>query len=355
MEALFRHVSLSITAAGCKNRCKHCSENAIVSDPVLIPYEQVQKAVALVCAENDRKAPLYAEINPCLFLEPMDHPDVVRIQVLLHDLNPTAPLVRTIATNGQRIAADPDYERLIHGLQECGLEKFQLTLHGLERTHDRFVARRGAYSSLLEAARRVASVGVRVDWVFFLTKNNVGEFAEMILSARAAALGSESINIWGPAGRAGRHARLLATAEDLERLPSEIRAMSMLPEYRPESDWVEDARTWRMGPALRRFRESARVLGGIPDGRIGITRDNIADLPKTLDELRGRASRQPETPPASDPSDSEILCLVEAYGDPESRVLYRISTMYQEWRRRQRELIGRVKRDSNARATKHKE
>jgi len=238
VQPLFLHVTLSIIAVGCRNRCKHCSVAAAISDSILIPYEQVEEVISILRAEQEKSPPLYGHVNPCLMYEPMDYPDVARVQKLFHTLSPDAPLVRTMATNGQRIAEDPAYEQLIRDLRENGLEQFQLTLHGLEQNHDWFAGRRGAYRDIMEAAKRIVSAGMRIDWNLFLSKRNIAEFPNMVRAAREVSRGaevSEMVNIWGPAGRAGRQSHLLITQKDLDRLPDEIRAINLLPQYLPES------------------------------------------------------------------------------------------------------------------------
>lgn len=328
-EPPFTFLNFSIRAAGCRNRCKHCSVSAAESRPVLIPLDQVEWAISLVQAESD----LYQHINPCLFYEPMDYPDIVRVQELFRSLSPNAPLVRTMATNGQRIADETDSRQLIQSLMDRGVEQFQLTLHGLEASHDWFAGRRGAYHDLMEAAARIASAGGKIEWVYFLTKRNLSRFVEMVSRARAISKSAESISIWGPAGRAGKRQNLLVTADDLQNLPEEIRSMDFLPQYLPESTWVEQALDGRMHSALLKFRERARAAGGIPDCTLSINAENIADLPNLLQSLR-------ETPPEppGDPTDEEIRALAENHGDVGSSVLYRVSTMFHEWRRRQREI-----------------
>ena len=109
--------------------------------------------------------------------------------------------------------------------------------------------------------------------------------------------------------------------------------MDFLPQYLPESTWVEQALDGRMHSALLKFRERARAAGGIPDCTLSINAENIADLPNLLQSLR-------ETPPEppGDPTDEEIRALAENHGDVGSSVLYRVSTMFHEWRRRQREI-----------------
>ena len=175
MEPLFEHVGPSIVGAGCKNRCKHCAPAADLSEPVLLSLEQIEGAVSAVRAENEKAPAFYKHMHPSLSYEPMDHPDVVEIHGLLSALNRQAVNVRTMATNGQRVGADPAHPEMVRALRDQGLERFQLSLYGLEKTHDWFAGRVGAYDSPLEAARRIASFGVEVDWVYFLHRRNIGE------------------------------------------------------------------------------------------------------------------------------------------------------------------------------------
>lgn len=341
MQALFENVSLTIVGAGCKNRCKHCCIDAKISQAVLLSLEQIENIAEKVKRENKKEPPFCQNINPCLMYEPMDHPDIVSIHQLFYNLNPNAPLVRTMATNGQRIASDASYAQIIQSLQNYGVEQFQLTLHGLKKTHDWFAGRPGAYDSILEAARRIASLRAKIRWVYFLSKANIGEFPEMIKSARKAstrAAITENINIWGPAGRARKQRHLLISGTDLDGLPSAIRNMEFLPEYLPESKWIEYAQKGRMQSLLEDFLENVRRKGGVPDCTLQVDKDNIGDFARILEEKRSSAiaAKQGKSEIAR-PSRPDILWLARKYGDKESKVLYRVSTMRQEWLRRWRE------------------
>ncbi len=136
MYPAFKHLTLTIVRAGCNNRCRHCSVTANESEPVLLSLVQIESIVEALRKEKYKTPPFYEHISPCLLYEPMDHPDIVSIHRLFYELNPTAPLVRTMATNGQRLAQDDCFPRLIDDLRDYGVEKFQLTLHGTQNTHD---------------------------------------------------------------------------------------------------------------------------------------------------------------------------------------------------------------------------
>jgi len=353
MQPLFENVSLSIIGAGCKNRCKHCYINAKISEAALLSLEQMEDIGETIQAENKKAPPFYRHINPCLHYEPMDHPDIVGIQKLFHSLNPEASLARNMPTNGQRIASDASYAEIIQNLQNYGIEHFQLTLHGLKKSHDWFAGKSGAYDSVLEAARRIASLKAKIDWVYFLSKANISEFPEMIELARKASAGTditESINIWGPAGRARRQRHLLVTETDLDQLPPAIRNMEFLPDYLPESKWIEYAQSGEMQSLLEGFLEEVRKKGGVPDCNLRVDKDNIDDFARIVEEKRSEAlaarERKSEMPKPSRP---DISWLAERYADRESKVLYRVSTMRQEWSRRWREDTKKGENVSNTR------
>jgi len=337
MKPIFENVSLIIVAAGCKNRCKHCSVDARSSRPALLSLEQVETVVTMVQEEQANSPPLYLNVNPCLMYEPMDHPDIVGIHKLLWALSPNALLVRTVATNGQRIAMDDSYAGIIHALLECGVEQFQLALHGVAGTHDAFAGRKGAYRDIMEAGRRIALCSGKIQWIFFLSKANIGEFPEMIDLAREAsarAVIRESIDMWGPVGRAAKYSRLLVTAEDVERLPLRIKSMESLPEYRPESYWVEYAVTGKMQRELDGFLEHARRKGGVPDCTLRVTVDNVDGFGEML--AHSRSGQTPGTAGAGTARSPtrDLRWFAGRYGRANSSVLYRVSTMRQEWLRR---------------------
>ena len=120
-------------------------------------------------------------------------------------------------------------------------------------------------------------------------------------------------------------------------LPTDIRKMEFLPQYLPECTWVQYASSGEMHSMLRDFRSRARQLGGIPECSFRIDRHNITDFPKMLEAQRRLAADRPQQPEPKDPAAGDLQSLAETYGDSESGVLYRVSTMHQEWRRRERE------------------
>jgi hypothetical protein len=294
----------------------------------------------MVQEDQANSPPLYLNVNPCLMYEPMDHPDIVAIHKLLWALNPNGLLVRTVATNGQRIAMDDSYAGIIDTLLEYGVEQFQLTLHGVRETHDAFAGRKGAHRDIMEAGRRIALCGGKIQWVFFLSKANIEEFPEMIDLAREASAGAvirESIDIWGPVGRAAECSRFLVTAQDVEQLAANIKSMESLREYRPESYWLECAVTGKMQQQLDELLEHARRKGGVPDCTLRVTLDNVGEFGEML--ALSRDSHTSGTTGTGTPRSPtpDLRWFAGRYGEANSNVLYRVSTMRQEWLRRWKE------------------
>ena len=333
---LYQYLTVGFVAAGCKNRCRHCSASANTSAPELLTLEQMAGAMETLKAENAKRPRFWGKINLGLLYEPMDHPNIVDIQRLFYELNPEAPLVKTVATNGYRIATDPRYAKLVNDLHQYGAKRFQLTLHGLEQSHDWFAGRRGAYSDLLEAARRLSRCGAKINWIYFLNRRNMSECTEVIASARSASQETETeecISLWGPSGRGARQAQWRVKYADVEALPHDIREMRWLPEYRPEREWVEQALSGEMQRSLAAFYDHARAAGGIPDCSLWVDQDNLGQFAALLAEKRKEA--QPEKEPTKH-DEEDLAWLASTYGQDED-ALYRVSTMKHEWTRRQRE------------------
>lgn len=75
-----------------------------------------------------------------------------------------------------RIARDGAY---IPFLKEAGVKKVQLTLFGLNETQDRYVGRKGAFSEVMLATRRLIEGGVIPRWQCFINEENIREIEEI--------------------------------------------------------------------------------------------------------------------------------------------------------------------------------
>ncbi len=337
MKGLFDRVGLCIVAAGCTQRCRHCSASASEAEPELLTLGQTKAVVNALRQENEKTPPLYEHVSPGLLYEPMDHPDIVEIQRLFYELEPEAALVRTMATNGHRIATSPNWRELVAGLQRWGVERFQLTLHGLEEHHDWFTRRRGSYGEVMEAVRRLAAASARVLWVYFLDRLNVAELPQAMRAVREAARGTdveESINVWGPAGRAAQAEDLLPRALDLELLPEDIRRMEMLSQYLPERQWVRLARLGKMQQMHDDFMAEVRQKGGTRPYNLRVDRGNVERIAELLAEARQQALKRGRK---QEPQTVDLARLAASHGNEQGNGLYRVSTMRHEWQRRGRE------------------
>jgi len=104
-----------------------------------------------------------------------------------------------------------------------------------------------------------------------------------------------------------------------------------------------------MQSLLDDFRRRHREDGGLPDCNLRVDRNNVADLANVLQEERAKAMGDVQGKPETEtPSGPDVSWLAEKYGDKDGEVLYRLSTMRQEWLRRHREAGARLARRTGA-------
>jgi hypothetical protein len=205
-----------IHAMPCTNRCRHCWTEGSSADRG-VPEEQVNFVLR-------KLAELRADIPNLwffLYAEPTAHPQFIGIVEQAAQLG----LIRDgffLPTNGSGLAKAPDetWERL----KNAGCRCLQLTVYGLEQTHDAFAGRRGAFQNIVAITRRAR--GHEIAWYagIILHSGNVGELIATISSIKTLDPNGSSQVGWFPflwQGR-GREAHRVRAAE-YARLPAEMR------------------------------------------------------------------------------------------------------------------------------------
>ncbi len=208
--------SVNIHAMSCSNRCGHCW---VLGDKRKPNVETGQVMFIL-----DKLAEMKAEIPNVgffLFDEPGQHVGFLDIMEKAGELGLIGEEY-FLPTNGSLLAAAPDktWSRLIGAGCRC----LQLTLYGLERTHDEFAGRAGAYRDVLATARRAMEFGIEWYVQIPIHPGNISELEETVEMARKLDPTGKSRVGWFPflwQGR-GRNA-LRVRGSQYSRLPANIR------------------------------------------------------------------------------------------------------------------------------------
>lgn len=147
---------LNIHGMPCCNNCRHCWALGSPDYPTipLADIKFVLKSLAEFRDKNDVLA------MPLFFKEPTIHPDFIEIvrSMKEHGFINEATFW---ATNGFGLARMNDDQW--RSLKELGFDGLQFTFYGLEKTHDSFAGRSGAFRDIKTAIEKSNGHGVR--WV----------------------------------------------------------------------------------------------------------------------------------------------------------------------------------------------
>jgi len=220
--ANFNGITLNIRATPCTNFCKHCwaqgspHKSRMPLDRVLFVLEKL--------AELKERFP----VGFFLLDEPTNHPHFVEIIERAFQLGLLGEDF-FISTNGSILARAPD--EVWARLKKAGVEWLQLTLYGLERTHDDFARRRGAFRDVSLTARRALEHGIRWWLGVFLHPDNAHELVETMEYARSLdPTGEADVGwytfLWQGRGRTAKRPR----ARDYALLPDSLKG----------EGWVEE-------------------------------------------------------------------------------------------------------------------
>lgn len=153
----------------CDQRCKHCY---IFSEghPELIstPLEKLKHTYAQIkdmCARIDRIPYIYLTGG-----DPILHPDFWE-------------LLQTFKEDGTRfcIMGNPFHltDEVCRRMKECGCVKYQLSLDGLEKTHDMF-RKPGSFAATIEAIKTIKRAGMWCAVMSTVSRANMAEIPHLI-------------------------------------------------------------------------------------------------------------------------------------------------------------------------------
>lgn len=206
---------IALDAVQCSNYCRHCE----------VTYESPRRHLTReeICRWRDRVHEAAGRLGVRVSLgltntEPLDHPQWREIGSDLGDEG----WGRTLATNGRRIAREPD---LVHELTAAGVEWFQFTLGGADsETHDAFTRRRGSFEDVMAAGRAVLDAGIHIVWAY-IAYRPLSEIARMseVTHREFGPDVDESPRLVKPQGQGWNMEHLRPTKAELRDLPGHLR------------------------------------------------------------------------------------------------------------------------------------
>ena len=209
-------LTLNLHAMPCTNACAHCWVQGSARKPRM-PFEQIAWVLGQLAGLKGQG------IAPGFFLfdEPTHHPRFLDILQRAADLD-LLPEGFFVATNGSILAHRPD--AYWEAVRQAGLRSLQLTLYGLEATHDAFAGRTGAFRDVVTTARRGLAHGMELVIQVIWHADNTAELAQTLDFARGldpsgATRAGYFVFAWQGRGRRARRPRRV----DYARLPGDLK------------------------------------------------------------------------------------------------------------------------------------
>ncbi len=174
----------------CNLRCHHCYT---VSEDVDYPGELNTKQVFEVMQD------LRNYRVPVLILsggEPLMRPDIFEISQQAKALG----FYVALSTNGTLINEDN-----IGAIAQCDYQYVGISIDGIDRTHDRFRRKKGAFEASMKAVRLCRQAGVKIGLRFTPVQDNVAELPQLLELVKAEQIDKFYLSHLNYGGRGNRN------------------------------------------------------------------------------------------------------------------------------------------------------
>ena len=327
-------VSLQIEAAGCLTVCRHCWAQGT-------PYGWMPvEDVALVL---DQAATFFEEAGvsllPTAMHEAVAHPDATRLLPMFQEAGSPdfGPLFEPLSTTAVPLATRPDWREVLDTCRSLGTSTVVPAIHGVGEVHDRIMHREGAYRETLLGIERSRSAGLEVGCNVFLTKENVGQFDQMVDDLLSRGVGELIFEpaFYRPTGRGRRYEALRPELSELQPLAEKVLSLSIFwkeqwtnLESLTEAAWMRGALSGEWSARPMNDGEMLELICrpnlDLHSGASGVYRRKHGNLRERNaeavwhDALEYGARNSDEVWFGSDPL-PPVRELAERFGDPQSR------------------------------------
>ncbi len=193
---------IDINAAGCSNTCRHCAVDGH------LPCGGFYSLDELRSIKNEWGA-------LTIRYEPTVHPNFPEI----YNVDIATEHGGWLVTNGSGLVHRNDSPSIFESMRRMNVTTIAFTLHGLQKHHDWFVCRQGAFDDIVLATRRAKEYGYYVNWQIFVDKMGAEGISELIELAIKETDELPSLNI--PYNRVGgrlwHYERIRLTLSDVEK------------------------------------------------------------------------------------------------------------------------------------------
>jgi hypothetical protein len=219
--------------------------------------ERFRRYTTLIQEAASGASPLFDGWDLIPFADGLHHPEILQLMTHMETLGNRS--LTGFSSDCWRIAHDPDWESLLDGLRQRQCRPFQITLYGMEETHDWFAGRQGSFAATSLAVDRVLAKGIGLWWGVLLHERNASEVDEVLRWTEEKAPGTRAqIQTISFSGRGEECADLALHPHSLALLSSEARSR-IGRELRTDREWRQLAVENRF-PRSRRWDRLSEVV-----------------------------------------------------------------------------------------------
>ena len=244
---------VEINAAGCPDTCRHC---AVAGH---FPHGELFSLSELRSIKDEWGALI-------IRYEPTAHPNFPEI----YNADIATEHGGWLVTNGFGLAHRDDYRLAFERMRTMSITTIAFTLHGLQKHHDWFVCRQGAFDDILLATRRAKEFGFSINWQIYVDKIGIGDIPELIdlTLKEIEELPSLEIPYNRVGGRLWHYEKIRLTLSDVEKhhlhkLIDDPQKNSLTkPEHLTSSAWLKK---WLNSPDSDEFKHPYEPPSWFPE------------------------------------------------------------------------------------------
>lgn len=214
----------------CGLECKHCWVDHNLKKHK--PFEEVKSMIDNMAGVLDE--PAITEHALLYFLDELTlYPQVTELLAYCRERKVVPQ--PTLVTNGSGIATRDNWEAILEGLKNCGVNGLLLAIYGDEEYHDWFSGSKGSFQRTLEATRRAEDYGLWVVWNMYMTKENVEGIAKVTSMKRDSKM---RISVPNETEKWLGCSDIHADISVFESLPEDC-LKYVRTEFKSEAEWIE--------------------------------------------------------------------------------------------------------------------
>ena len=174
-------LTIDIRISGCQTQCWHCYVNGGTGPNMT--FREIAKTVRFLQSVLPALKDRYDKVHPYLDLEPVAHPDIVRILDCFAEAD-MHPLPAIVPTTGIGLFKRSDCNAVLSSLRRHGVQGFELTLHGVSDFHDFNIQYPGGQKLQMAFMEKVSALGFRTSLNIIVSRHlcrNFDRITELVI------------------------------------------------------------------------------------------------------------------------------------------------------------------------------